>query len=77
MARAPIYRRTAQAQADWDARLRQFRAGGQQPRSAAQNLYPTHPSSPIHYLSKGNQLPHGSRSRARMSRARRIYPNLE
>jgi hypothetical protein len=74
MARSPIHRRTAQAQADWDLRMQQIRGGRQQPRSAAQNLYPTHPSSPMHYLSK---VPQGSRSRARMSRARRIYPNLE
>jgi hypothetical protein len=93
MARPPIYRRTAQAQADWDARLQGYR--GRQSRSAASNIFPHLNASqmgrPANLRPQGNAAarlyPHlPSASAARMSkpkpkprgtRARRIYGDLE
>jgi hypothetical protein len=62
---APLHRRTQQGQAAYDALLAKFRGRLTQP-SAAQNMYPTHPSSSMHYLSKA----------ANPGTAARLYPNL-
>ena len=64
---APLYRRTPAGLAAYNEQLAKFR-GRQAPRSVAQNMYPTHPSSSMHYLSKAaNQG----------SVASRLYPHLQ
>jgi hypothetical protein len=93
MARAPIYRRTAQGMTDWNARLQGYR--GRQSRSAANAVYPylNTNSAAVARLTRpqGNaasriyaHLPQTSVARMKapkpkpqVSRARRIYGDLE
>jgi hypothetical protein len=65
---APLVRHT---QAWWQQmRDHYYRNYGPRSRSAAQNLYPTHPSSSMHYLSKA------ANPRPQSGTAARLYAHL-
>jgi hypothetical protein len=67
MARAPIFRRTDQGMADWNARLQGYR--GRQSRSAASNVFPHLNTNSPSTARAFNPTPRGNA-------AARLYPHL-